>query len=467
MALGDSLRGLFTNNPVNRVGPTGQPLIGGSNITDLITRSAGGLLGKDMRSPEEKILAAQQGIDTTTPQGAVEAAKARLQFETDPNARAQISNQIIQMQRQMASDAQRAKIEQERLADIAKGEQRVQSIAKALTDLDDPETANFVLDGTITPKQGAQHLGTLKRAAAVAANDLEGQRKLINTLGYEDKPRFQGLFTEDAEALPQPIFNSFVNKEDTKRIKKENIDKATVAIDTVDVPDERKELAKNMLENDLLTLNGVGNFLIRGQTLTNFSDDTFQTPDGKNAVTAVINGNLSSWNGKEWVEGGSNNPLRPQRSKDDKLIQRSSKTEKSLKNVLEAFKEESERGWIPNVSIGFYGDFEELKGLDKLTFQSTAMDLAETRSKENRTTVQDEMRGAVETLGRLIDNPIGSDATFSRPPNLNDFVDSDSVAPVAPVAPVADKGEIVVTQDMIDNDPDFSEFQVGDVVTED
>ena len=155
MALGDSLRGLFTNNPVNRVGPTGQPLIGGSNITDLITRSAGGLLGRDMRSPEEKILAAQQGIDTTTPQGAVEAAKARLQFETDPNARAQISNQIIQMQRQMASDAQRAKIEQERLADIAKGEQRVQSIAKALTDLDDPETANLVLDGTITLRHKA------------------------------------------------------------------------------------------------------------------------------------------------------------------------------------------------------------------------------------------------------------------------------------------------------------------------
>ena len=115
------LRGLFTNNPVNKVGPTGQPLIGGSNITDLLTRGAGGLLGRDMRSPEEKIQAAQQGIDTTTPQGAIEAAKARLLFETDINARAQLSNQIIQMQRQIADDVQRDKIEQERLANIVKG----------------------------------------------------------------------------------------------------------------------------------------------------------------------------------------------------------------------------------------------------------------------------------------------------------------------------------------------------------
>jgi len=57
MALGDSLKGLFTNNPVNRVGPTGQPLMGGSNITDLLTRSAGGLLGVDVRNPQEKLQA--------------------------------------------------------------------------------------------------------------------------------------------------------------------------------------------------------------------------------------------------------------------------------------------------------------------------------------------------------------------------------------------------------------------------
>ena len=67
MALGDSLRGLFTNNPVNRVGPTGQPLIGGSNITDLLTRSAGGLLGVDVRGRPEQLSAALSQIDPKAP----------------------------------------------------------------------------------------------------------------------------------------------------------------------------------------------------------------------------------------------------------------------------------------------------------------------------------------------------------------------------------------------------------------
>ncbi len=51
------LKGLFTDNPVNKVGPTGQPLIGGSNITDLLTRGAGGLFGVDVRNPQEKLQA--------------------------------------------------------------------------------------------------------------------------------------------------------------------------------------------------------------------------------------------------------------------------------------------------------------------------------------------------------------------------------------------------------------------------
>ena len=380
-----------------------------------------------MRSPEEKILAAQQGIDTSTPQGAIAAAKARLQFETDPAVRAQISNQVIQMQRQMAGDAQRDKLERERLDGIAKGEQRVRSIADALTDLGDIETANLVLDGTYTPSQGSQHLGTLKRAATVAADDLEGQRKLITTLGYKDNPRFKGLFAEDAEALPQGIFTSFVGREDTKRLKKEDTDKATVTIDTFDdVSDEKKELAKKMLDSGLLTSAGVGAFLTRGQTLTNFSDDTFQTPDGKNAVTAVINGKLSSWDGKQWIEGGNKNPLSRIQGRGDKAKTRPAATIKSLENVINALDAES-----PLFDTNAYGGYEELDNRSKNTFNSTAMDLAEARALANKTTVQDEMRDAVETLGKLIDNPIGRDATFSRPANLNDFVNSAPVAPAS------------------------------------
>ena len=456
------LKGLFTDNPVNKVGPTGQPLIGGSNITDLLTRGAGGLLGVDMRSPEEKILAAQQGIDTTTPQGAIAAAKARLQFETDPNARAQISNQIIQMQRQMAGDAQRDKIEQERLANIVKGEQRVHSIADALADLGDIGASNYVLDGTYSPSQGSNYLVTLKRAATVAADDLEGQKDLVNSLGYADSSRFKRLFEKDPKALNDELFKIYVRKEETERLKKGNVDKATVLIDTLDVSDEKKELAKKMLENDLLTLNGVGKFLTRGQTSTNFDLDGFINKDGFTVPTAIIDGKLSSWDGKQWIEGGSNNPLRPKQAKGDKPIQRNSRTETSLKNVLKALKEESDDVLGP-AYFGFYGDFEELKGLNKLTFQSTAMDLAEARSKANRTTVQDEMRGAVEDMGKLIDNPIGRDATFSRPANLNDFVNS---APVAPAS--SDNGKTTtITQEMLDNSKALRErgVKVGQTIT--
>ena len=433
MALGDQLRGLFTNNPVNRVGPTGQPLMGGSNITDLLTRSAGGLLGRDMRSPEEKILAAQQGIDTSTPQGAIEAAKARLQFETDPNARAQISNQIIQLQRQVASDARTAKYDaqkdavyQQGLADEDQKKQRVQSIADALADLGDIGTANDVLDGTYTPNQGSQYLGTLRRAAVVAADDLEGQKDLVNSLGYADSSRFKRLFEKDSKALNSELFKIYVRKEETERLKKDNVDKATVVIDTFDVSDEKKELAKKMLDSGLLTFAGVGAFLTRGQTLTNFSDDTFQTPDGKNVVTAVINGKLSSWDGKQWIEGGDKNPLSRIQGRGDKAKTRPAATIKSLENVINALDAES-----AVFDTNAYGDYENLDSSSKNTFNSTAMDLAEAKALANKTTVQDEMRDAVETLGKLIDNPLVGDATFSRPANLNDFVNSAPVAPAS------------------------------------
>ena len=67
MALGENLAGLFSNNPVNRVGPTGQPLLGGSNITDLLTRSAGGLLGREVRGRPEQLTAALSQIDPRAP----------------------------------------------------------------------------------------------------------------------------------------------------------------------------------------------------------------------------------------------------------------------------------------------------------------------------------------------------------------------------------------------------------------
>ena len=76
MALGDQLRGLFTNNPVQRVSAAGQPLLGGSETTNLLTRSLGGLLGLDVRTPQEKL---QQELklvkDPTSPEGMLKQAE--------------------------------------------------------------------------------------------------------------------------------------------------------------------------------------------------------------------------------------------------------------------------------------------------------------------------------------------------------------------------------------------------------
>jgi hypothetical protein len=68
MALFNKLGGMFTDNPVNRVGPTGQPLIGGSNTMDLLTRGAGGLLGREVRGRPEQLTAALAQIDPKDPQ---------------------------------------------------------------------------------------------------------------------------------------------------------------------------------------------------------------------------------------------------------------------------------------------------------------------------------------------------------------------------------------------------------------
>jgi len=63
MAYGSQLAGLFTGNPVQKVSALGQPLIGGSESANLLARSLGGLAGKDMRTPEEKMQAELKKVE--------------------------------------------------------------------------------------------------------------------------------------------------------------------------------------------------------------------------------------------------------------------------------------------------------------------------------------------------------------------------------------------------------------------
>lgn len=111
MALGDSLRGLFTNNPVNRVGPTGEPNIGGSNVTDLIGRSVGGLLGRDMRTEAAKLTEGIQGIGQDDPDRLRKMVELQLQSAVragDRPAAAQLANTLERIRDQETTAAKLA-----------------------------------------------------------------------------------------------------------------------------------------------------------------------------------------------------------------------------------------------------------------------------------------------------------------------------------------------------------------------
>lgn len=88
---------------------TGQPQSGGmltqpgvSPIAATFARNVGGLLGRDMRTPAEKLAEAQQGMDLGTYEGQLAAAQARLKFETDPVKQQEIGQQIINLRNSQA-----------------------------------------------------------------------------------------------------------------------------------------------------------------------------------------------------------------------------------------------------------------------------------------------------------------------------------------------------------------------------
>jgi len=80
--LGGNLAGLFTNNPINAVSATGQPLIGGSQSANLLARSVGGLLGRDLRTPQERLTQALAQVDPNSPDAEAQQLAALVKFGT-------------------------------------------------------------------------------------------------------------------------------------------------------------------------------------------------------------------------------------------------------------------------------------------------------------------------------------------------------------------------------------------------
>jgi len=177
MALGDQLRGLFTNNPVNRVGPTGQPLMGGSNITDLLTRSAGGLLGRDVRSPQEKQAALQEeqraklaNLDPNSPEAMQQLIKNL--SVTDPARAVQLANSLA---RQQKADAEAFELKTKK-ENAQTGQEQIFDILMNAEDINSADVRDVV-------SQTAQNYGVMPSTVGALYTSAKKGRKDKDALG--------------------------------------------------------------------------------------------------------------------------------------------------------------------------------------------------------------------------------------------------------------------------------------------
>jgi flagellar hook assembly protein FlgD len=185
--LGGNLAGLFTNNPVNAVSATGQPLIGGSQAANLLTRSVGGLLGKDLRTPQEKL---QQGLSAIDP--------------NDPQKMAKMYGLLAQFGTPEQRIAATGKMQE--LAQNQQNLQRVQRYRDSLI-----ANANQAGLGELTPqivnanetqlKELAKTIGERQVKLASRGDDDLATVRYMQTRGVT-KPDLQTQFGEDLADMP-------------------------------------------------------------------------------------------------------------------------------------------------------------------------------------------------------------------------------------------------------------------------
>jgi hypothetical protein len=159
-----------------------QPALSSNPLVNTLVKSIGQARGMDMRTPEEKILAATAGVDRTTAAGQLEAIEARLQFETDPDKRNTLGQQAVQLRRQMASDAT-AKATAERTAkedrDLATLNTRAEPILREAGYL---ELADMAASGSLTQPQIQQNLGNIRKdKITLERNQGDLSQAILNT----------------------------------------------------------------------------------------------------------------------------------------------------------------------------------------------------------------------------------------------------------------------------------------------
>ncbi len=210
MALGDQLRGLFTNNPVNRVGPTGQPLMGGSNITDLLTRSAGGLLGREVRGRPEQLTAALAQIDPKAPDAQEQQLRILAQLGTPP--------QQMQAMQKIKADREKKETKEEK-TDLV-----VNLIAKKYGEREDVnDLIQLAAQGAdvsdIDALVKTNAMSGAERYTPVGKNIFDRQTGKFLVGPNNDKKQYDKVTFIDADTQEEVI--QFVNKEDPTDIVRE------------------------------------------------------------------------------------------------------------------------------------------------------------------------------------------------------------------------------------------------------
>jgi hypothetical protein len=357
-----------------------------ASLGGMLARNVGGLLGRDMRTPAEKLAEAQQGINLGTYEGQLASAQARLKFETDPVKQQQIGQQILQLQSKQAQEARAKAAENRRIAEEEAKVKRKENIVSSLKSLGANDIAGYVEDTTYTPSEGAQHLGTLLRAQKVEEEDLEGQQAIVQAVGYDKQDRFSTLFGKEAKPMSTGLFNTFIREAITDADK----DKALTSLRNMKQTPNVKTTIE-LVENGLMSSKAAGALAIKKDNMTVPKNGEFKLKDGTAVATSVVNGELRYWDTTtaEFVAPTTDNPLVPIVAK-DKQVKITPASKKALKSVLDV-----ELGILDEAQRLRYG---QLSGKDAYTFNIASTHLADLRSKENNTPVEAEMQRAVVDL---------------------------------------------------------------------
>jgi len=437
-----------------------------ASLGGMLVRNVGNLMGKDMRTPQEKLAEAQQGINLGTYEGQIAAAQARLKFETDPVKKEEIGKQIINLQNSQAQADRAAAAEDRRIAQEKAKVKRKENIVFSLKSLGANDIAGYVEDTTYTPSEGAQHLGTLLRAQKVAEQDLEGQQAIVQAVGYDKQDRFSTLFGEEAKPMSTGLFNTFIREAIADVAK----DKALTSLRSMEQT-PNVETAIELVENGLMSGGKAGALAIKKDNITVPKNGEFKLNDGTAVATSVVNGELRYWDttAAEFVAPTTDNPLVPIVAK-GKQVKITPASIKSLATVLSV-----DSGILDEAQIERYG---LLSGQDKYSFNIAATHLADLRSKENNTPVEAEMQKAVIDL---LDSEyytseagtfafgFGKDATarFVMPETFSEF----GISTTAKTEPTVETTTaptqiIVVTQDLLNSSPSLraKNVKVGDRV---